>query len=315
MKIAAICNTDSLAIPALHFLKERGLLLEVGIPEKNAARLIQPILSTGIERNRINTFGGNTWKNQMETWLNRIQPDMVWVFTFPWKIPASMLQIPAKGFFNFHFGLLPKYKGADPVFWQIRNRESSAGLVVHRMTEHIDEGPVVIEHKVPLPPGETYGIHCMRMGMVAVGVAEHFLVSYENGTLNETAQQTSVTMYDHKPGEKELTINWYQQSAGDIAALIDASNPKYGGASAYALGMEFRILEGVIADVKDAPEVEPGTIVYADAVYGLIVACKDKSYLRINIVHAREGYLSGVKLFNMGIIAGEKFISNQPVSN
>jgi methionyl-tRNA formyltransferase len=314
MKISVICNTDSLAVPALGFLQSTGLLLEVCVLEKNASVLVPAIQHAGIDKSRIELLGKKGWKTTLQNWLERTTPDMVWVFGFPWSIPASILSLPSKGFFNFHFGTLPQYKGADPIFWQIRNLEGKSNLTIHLMTEHVDEGPVVLTHEIPMIPGENYGLACSRMGGIAVEAIQKLLDLYRNNTLAGQPQQTAESLYYNKPGEAELSINWKEQTASQIESLVNASNPKYGGASTWIRGMEVRILEVSPADIADGAETEPGTIIYADAVYGLIVACKNKEYLRINIVQMAEGYFSGTKLFGMGIRAGEQFIYNHSPS-
>ncbi|HSB93724.1 MAG TPA: formyltransferase family protein [Flavitalea sp.] len=307
MKIAVICNTDSLALPVLNFLHKKGLLLEVGILEKNAAVLLGAIQQIGIDKSRIQLFSNTGWKETLQTWLERLKPDMTWVFAFPWRIPPFILSIPSKGFFNFHFGSLPKYKGADPVFWQLKNIEAKSDLTIHLMTEQIDEGPVMLTHEIPIVPGENYGMLCSRMGGMAVGAVENFLNQYQNNTLTSQSRGADESLFYHKPGEVELSINWKEQTAAEIEWLVNATNPKYGGASARIRNMEVRFLEVTPANIENAPDTEPGTIVYADALYGLIVACRNREFLKINIVQMSEGYFSGTKLFNMGIHQGEQF--------
>jgi methionyl-tRNA formyltransferase len=62
--------------------------------------------------------------------------------------------------------------------------------------------------------------------------------------------------------------------------------------------------------VNDAPETEPGTVIYADALYGLIVSCNNKKFIRVNIISLREGYMSGAKLFALGVKPGDRFYDN-----
>jgi methionyl-tRNA formyltransferase len=307
MRIAVICNTDSLALPVLSFLQNRGLLLGVSVLEKFAAPLTPLLNSIGITTDRIHLLKNESWKVALATWLQRLKPDMTWVFAFPWRIPASILSIPAKGFLNFHFGTLPRYKGADPLFWQMRNRESSSDLTVHEMTEKIDEGPVMMTYPMPMLPGENYGLACSRMGSMAVGAVEQLLTQYQGGGLVAQQQPHGEALYYKKPDGAQLKIDWKAQRADEIETLVNASNPRYGGATAFIRNMEVRILETAPADIPNAPQEEPGTIVHADAVYGLIVACMERKFLRINVVHMAEGYFSGTKLFSMGIKKGEKF--------
>jgi methionyl-tRNA formyltransferase len=72
--------------------------------------------------------------------------------------------------------------------------------------------------------------------------------------------------------------------------------------------MEVRVLEVSAVDVNNPSPVAPGTIVYADTTYGLIVACLNQRYLKINVVSIREGFISGTKLFALGCQLGDVFV-------
>lgn len=312
MKIAVICNSDSLAFPAINSLIVQGWLAGVGILARSGGRLLAPLLGMGVPKENVIQLTRETWELEMQTWLQHIDPDMVWVFGFPWHISSQVLAMPKGGFLNFHFGNLPAYKGADPIFWQLKNGEKKATLVVHRMTAAIDEGPITMTQELETVRGENYGLFCQRLGFMAAGLVQPLVDNYLNGVLAEFGQPNGDdASYLKKPGSATLKINWEEQSADEIEYLVNASNPKYDGASTYLRNAEIRILETSPAEIQleNNFRPDPGTIVYADAVYGLIVACRESRFLKINVVHTQEGYFSGSKLFSMGVRAGEKFIN------
>ena len=309
MKVAVIFNSDSLAFPAIGCLINKGQLAGTAILNRNASSLYQPLIAAGVPQANILLLTKDNWKATMENWLNELHPDMVWVFGFPWRIPEAILNIPKGGFLNFHFGNVPQYKGADPIFWQLKNGEEKATLIVHRMTANIDEGPVVMQRDIQIMKGENYGLFCRRSGYLASELVDALVNDYLNNRLTEKEQEPGAAPYLKKPGGQTLTISWQDQSAEEIECLVNATNPKYGGASTYLGNAELRILEAAPAEIKmeNGFEAAPGTVVYADVVYGLIVACRQDKFLKINIVHTADGYFSGSKLFSMGIKAGEKF--------
>ena len=312
MKIAVICNSDSLAFPAISTLGGNGWLAGVGILARSSNRLYPPLLGMGIPQENLALLTKEKWEPEMQAWLQTITPDMVWVFGFPWRIPSLLLAMPEGGFLNFHFGNLPRYKGADPIFWQLKNGEEKAMLVVHRMTAAVDEGPILMTQELKTIKGENYGLFCQRLGYMASELVRPLVDNYQNKSLLELDQPgTEDASYFKKPGLKALKIDWEKQSADEIEYLVNASNPKYDGASTYLRNAEIRILEASPAElqVENNFRADPGTIVYADSVYGLIVACRESRFLKINVVHTQEGYFSGSKLFSMGVQAGEKFIN------
>ncbi|WP_145860417.1 formyltransferase family protein [Pedobacter suwonensis] len=310
MKITVVCNSDSLAFPAIQALYTQGLLAAVAILERNKKVLLEPLLAIGIGNENVLQLNKATWQNQLQRGLATTGTDAVWVFGFPWLIPDDLLQAVPRGFINFHFGELPKYRGADPIFWQLKNNEDVATLTIHQITADVDAGPVLYTKQLPIIKGENYGLLCQRLGFVATEAIPQLL--NETGIPSALNRSIAVaSLFDQKPGNNDLVINWKLQSADAIECLVNAANPKYDGATACIKNTELRILEVSPAEIqlKEEFKPEPGTIVYADALYGLIVACIENRFLKINTVHMREGYFSGSKLFHMGIQSGEKFIN------
>ncbi|MEX6688792.1 formyltransferase family protein [Danxiaibacter flavus] len=311
MRILLLCNSDLLAMPAAIALRNRGELVAVGITEKSSKILMPALASIGIEGDSIHVLTRKNIESDLTRIITENEIDVVFVMTFSWKIPASVLTLPKKGCINFHFGLLPEYKGTDPVFWQLKNMEQKGGISIHVMTDEIDAGPVVLIDELPVIPGETYGIHCQRLGALNVNTTRKVLTLLEKDEVLPVIESDQSGTYCKAPTEQELTIHWKTQTADDIEWLINATNPRYGGATTNIRQMQVRILEvspaTVNIDPNNTQEIIPGTIVYADQVYGLIVACRDKQFLKVNIVSMQEGYLSGIKLFSLGFKPGEVF--------
>tara|TARA_A100000171_G_C2138327_1_gene152348 strand:- start:1859 stop:2740 length:882 start_codon:yes stop_codon:yes gene_type:complete len=291
----------------LNSLKERGLLVGVGIVKENVNSLMPALNSLGIQTKDCLVLDRASWVIRLKDTLLENKVDTVWVLTFPWLLPASLLEVPPKGFINFHFGLLPKYRGIDPVFWQIKNQEKSGGITVHLMTEEVDSGPVIYQEQTMLMPGENYGLHCQRIGGLAPSLIDRVLDVLLSKVQQYQELEKVEKHFDWKPRKEDLTIDWQTQTAENIEYLVNATNPKYGGAQTAMGQFELRILEVTPVTMETKIEAEPGQIVYADVIYGLVVACFGGDFLRITIAKTSEGYMSGVRLFNLGFVKGHKF--------
>ncbi len=68
------------------------------------------------------------------------------------------MNLPQFGFYNIHFGKLPKYGGSFPVFWQIKNQEKEGVLTVHQMDENFDTSQIAVEIPFEIKVMNTYGI-------------------------------------------------------------------------------------------------------------------------------------------------------------
>lgn len=305
MNIFILCNSDILAANTIHYLHQQKQLAGIGIIEKYAAHLMGVFQSIGVEKSLIHIFQKKEFEHQLAQAVVASNADCLLTLTFPWKIPTSILQLPPKGCINFHFGLLPKYRGADPIFWQLKNKESIGGITIHYMNEEIDTGDIIYTAELPIAPTETYGIHSVRLAGLAVE-----LVCKLNGLLALPAKQQvdrSEADFILSPTQEALTIHWQTQTANDIVALVNASNPKYHGAVTHIKQQPVRILEAAIVEVNTTEQFLPGTIVHADQQYGLIVACLHNKFINIQVVHVKEGYLSGIKLFQLGLTIGDSF--------
>jgi phosphoribosylglycinamide formyltransferase-1 len=59
------------------------------------------------------------------------------------------------GAFNIHPSLLPKYPGLNPWEAIFRNHEQEGGVTLHRITEHIDAGPIIYQATFPIVESDT----------------------------------------------------------------------------------------------------------------------------------------------------------------
>ncbi len=307
MNVAIICSSDYMAIPAARKLKDMNMLSGIIIPEKFKHRMMPSFLQSGFDLTDIHALHRDDIEDEIPDLLQCMQADCVFVITFPWKLPEAVLNAIPYGCINFHPGLIPKYRGADPIYWQIRNREPFGGVTVHKMTDIVDEGPVLLIKETTVIPGETYGIHHNRLGAVVAETIPE-IIEIVKLKQEQLPSEYAPAKYFNKPSKRQITINWEEQSSEDIEAMINAGNPKYNGAYTRLRGMELSILEVSFTEVNDIPhDTPPGTIVYADLLYGPIVVCADRKCVKINMACMPEGYISGSKLVSLGFGSGDRF--------
>jgi methionyl-tRNA formyltransferase len=308
MNILFVCSSDQLVLPTILKLVSANHSLTIAVPQQYHKQISSFFLAAGIQANHIHSLV----KQQLEADLNKLivdhQINMALVFTFPWKLPAAVLSLPQYGFINLHGGILPKYKGPDPIFWQMKNGEQNGGITAHVMTEEIDAGPILLIQPLQIVPGETYGIHSERLAALAGETVTELVNKMAEGTLSAMPNNSTEFACFKKPRNMDTHINWQTQTATQIEALVNACNPRYKGALTTIKQMGMALLEVAPAAINNVPSnTLPGTIVYADNLYGLIVACRDGAFLKISITHSTAGYLSGTKLFQLGFKVGDKF--------
>lgn len=234
------------------------------------------------------------------------------ITAFPWRLPPPVIAAFPSGLFNAHPGALPEYRGADPIFWQIRRGAAAGGITVHRVDADLDTGPVFAVAAAPLLPWETHGIHAARLAGLAGPLALRLAEALDTGTpLALTPQGTGPTWLCRRPGPADLAVRWLEDDAPSIQRLVNACNGAYDGPVTSLAGDPWKlaVVTVVPASGQDAP---PGTIVRADPREGLLVACRGGTLLRLDVVATREGTLTGAHLVALGLSAGARFDAVPP---
>ncbi|RUO40463.1 phosphoribosylglycinamide formyltransferase [Aliidiomarina taiwanensis] len=87
--------------------------------------------------------------------VEEYQPDVVVLAGFMRILTADFVQQFQGRLLNIHPSLLPKYKGLNTHARALENGDTEHGVSVHFVTEELDGGPVVLQAKVPIFPGDT----------------------------------------------------------------------------------------------------------------------------------------------------------------
>ncbi|GAB3843867.1 methionyl-tRNA formyltransferase [Hymenobacter terrigena] len=240
---------------------------------------------------------------ELAEWIAATEAEVVLVLTFPWRIPASVLALPPRGFLNFHFAALPGYRGPEPTFWQLRHGEPAGAVTVHRMAEDFDTGPVLLATPVPIGPNDTHGLHRAQLALAAVGTGRQLLAGLRGEMpLPEQPQNEAAARYWPRAGLADVSIDW-QEPAAAIARLVRAANPWNRGALATLRGQLLRVL--VATPRPETVAAAPGTVVLAAPGQVLLVACGGNQVLQLDVLALDEGYFTGGQLAGMGVQAGE----------
>jgi hypothetical protein len=116
-----------------------------------------------------------------ERFVSRVQPgDYGLVAGFSQIFGAHLLR-RFQDILNVHPSLLPYYRGPVPTRWCLANREEQTGYSIHRMTERIDEGEILFQEVMPIPPGTTEEAVDRDLSRLAARKLPPLLVLWLNG--------------------------------------------------------------------------------------------------------------------------------------
>lgn len=309
VNIMVLCNNE-MAFPAMQQLYLSGSLKAVVVPEKNQvlfSMLKQMFAGTGISPVSVT-------KKNLESVVKKITAEnnitAAWMMTFAYIIPASLLNLLPGGFINFHYGLLPRYRGSNPVLSQMLQGETESGITVHIVDENIDTGPIVMQQKIAIEDMDTFGIQLQKLGMLGASMAMSLLqLSRLHPTLPSTPQDETKAHYFKKPVAADLMINWNTMNSKQVIRLINACNPWNKGAGAVINGQVICLTDAEMMAATDEKDIPAGTIISISEKEGLRVVCSDNMVIRVNIIYLPVGVFPGYKLAAFRIKINDRFIT------
>ena len=188
--------------------------------------------------------------------------DSLWdlgiVVSFGKIIPGEVINLFKKGIINVHPSILPRYRGPNPIRWQILNKEGESGVSIMKITEGVDEGDVLMIKRIPLSGEETYTE--LREKLISIGrkALIESLEIIEKGK-DEWKPQRGEVSYAPKFKRDFERIDWHEDAKKIKRKILALS--KEPGAYSIFRGKRLKILK---ADVEEDESKNPGEVVYVD---------------------------------------------------
>jgi methionyl-tRNA formyltransferase len=123
-------------------------------------------------------------------------------------LPKPILDAPRLGCLNLHGSLLPRWRGAAPIQRAVMAGDAQTGVMVMRMDEGLDTGPVGLVDAMPIGPEDTAGDVHDRMMRVGADLMGRALAALERGTLNFTPQAPDGVTYAKKIEKAETRVDF-----------------------------------------------------------------------------------------------------------
>jgi methionyl-tRNA formyltransferase len=193
--------------------------------------------------------------------------DAACVVAYGQILKAEVLDAPRLGCFNLHGSLLPRWRGAAPIQRAIMAGDRQTGVQIMRMSEGLDEGPILLSEVLDIRPDDTAATLSERMSHIGASLWPRALAAIERGGVEGTPQ-TGEPTYARKITPAEARIDW-TRSAGEIDAHIRGLSP-FPGAWFEAPGSEGPVrIKALMSRVSGPGEGRPGEVLDG----GLRVAC------------------------------------------
>ncbi|HET6288431.1 MAG TPA: methionyl-tRNA formyltransferase [Amycolatopsis sp.] len=188
--------------------------------------------------------------------LAEIAPDACPVVAYGALLPQAALDIPAHGWVNLHFSLLPAWRGAAPVQAAIRAGDEITGASTFRIVKELDAGPVYGVITEQIADTDTAGEALARLAESGAKLLVSTMDGIADGTLRAVEQPGDGVSYAPK-----VTVEDARVSFADPATAVDrqirAVTPEPG---AWAEFRGERLKLGPVT-VVDEPGPPPGELV------------------------------------------------------
>jgi methionyl-tRNA formyltransferase len=192
--------------------------------------------------------------------LRQIAPDVVPITAYGALIPQSVLDIPAQGWVNLHFSLLPAWRGAAPVQHAILHGDDITGATTFRLVKELDAGPVFGVVTEPIRPRDTAGDLLGRLAVSGAELLVATLDGIESGQLEARPQPAEGVTLAPKITAEDARVRWDQPAAA-VDRQIRASTP---GPGAWTMLGDARLklwpVDPAPDDVASAGLLAPGEV-------------------------------------------------------
>jgi len=169
-------------------------------------------------------------------------------------LPREVFTIPAKGSFNLHGSLLPKFRGAAPIQWALIRGEKETGLTTFALAEKVDTGNIYYQEKIEINDGDNFGTLHDRMSELGAEVVLKTVEMVESGNFSLMEQDGSKASPAPKITKEIQEIGW-NRPAIEIHNLIRGLSP-YPGAFFYHNEKLIKVYTSRLSEVK----LNPGEI-------------------------------------------------------
>ena len=213
-------GTPEFAVPSLRAIAEAGHVVPAVYtqPPRAAGRrgleLTPSPVQREAERLGIEVRAPVSLKGEAEqAAFGLIEADVAIVVAYGLLLPKPVLDAPRLGCLNGHASLLPRWRGAAPIQRAIMAGDSETGMMVMRMEEGLDTGPVAMVEKLVIGPDMTAGDMHDRLMHVGATLIVEALARLERNTLTFTAQAMSGVTYARKIDKSETRVDWTRPAA------------------------------------------------------------------------------------------------------
>ncbi|WP_019223142.1 methionyl-tRNA formyltransferase [Bartonella rattaustraliani] len=265
-------GTPHFAVSILHALLDAGhdIVAVYSQPPRPAGRrglqLTPSPVHNAAQARSLPVFTPQTLKTaEQQAQFKTLAVDAAVVVAYGLLLPKAILETPRLGCFNAHASLLPRWRGAAPIQRAIMAGDKKTGMMIIKMDEGLDTGPIALSHSIPITENETAPELSEKLSHIGAKLLIEALSALEKGQLILTPQSEQGITYASKIKKEETHIDWTNHAElihRQICALSPAPgcwcNMTIGGKKERVKILESRLTTGPSLEIG---RIEPDSLI------------------------------------------------------
>ena len=211
----AFMGTPEFSVPVLEALHQAGheIVAVYSQPPRPAGRrgleLTPTPVASAAEKLGIEVLTPKSLKDRQEQErFSSFKLDAAIVVAYGLLLPKAILDAPRFGCFNGHASLLPRWRGAAPIQRAIMAGDKKTGMMIMKMDEGLDTGPIALSKSIDIAPDMTAGELYDELEQIAAPLMVKAMEKLEQGDLTLTPQKSEGETYAKKITKDETRIDW-----------------------------------------------------------------------------------------------------------
>ncbi|MFC9733356.1 methionyl-tRNA formyltransferase [Streptomyces roseolus] len=188
--------------------------------------------------------------------LREIAPDCCPVVAYGALLPQKALDIPAHGWVNLHFSLLPAWRGAAPVQHAVMAGDEVTGASTFQIERGLDSGPVYGVVTEEIRPTDTSGDLLTRLAFAGAGLLSATMDGIEDGTLKAVPQPADGITLAPKIEVEDAHVD-FAAPALRVDRVVRGCTPAPGAWTLFR-GERLKLIQA--APVADRTDLAPGEL-------------------------------------------------------
>ncbi|MGW0119182.1 methionyl-tRNA formyltransferase [Streptomyces sp. NPDC003327] len=189
--------------------------------------------------------------------LREIAPDCCPVVAYGALLPKAALDIPAHGWVNLHFSLLPAWRGAAPVQHALMAGDQVTGASTFQIEEGLDSGPVYGVVTEDVRPTDTSGDLLTRLAFAGAGLLAATMDGIEDGSLKAVPQPAEGITLAPKIQVEDAHVD-FAAPALRVDRVVRGCTPAPGAWTVFR-GERLKLIQ--VTPLPDRTDLAPGELV------------------------------------------------------